>query len=199
MQGQDKKPDDDKTSETPDAAAAPPEVDEATQEAPAQEHENLPAERLYTEDDVQAKLDEASAEAKERMLRVAAEYENFRRRVQKEREQWTTDALERFVADLLPVLDDFDRALAAPGDAASPVLEGVRLTDKQLRAALARHGVEAINPSGQKFDPKLHEAIQRAAPSDVAPPGTVVAVYAKGYTLKGKLLRPARVQVSGEA
>ncbi len=175
----DDQPTDDAAPETAEGAAAP-------------------TQRVWTEAEVKAQLDAATEEAKERVLRVAAEYENYRRRVQREKEQWTSDAIERFALDLLGVLDDFDRALAL-GTESSPVLEGVRLTDKQLRAVLARHGVEAIDPAGQKFDPKLHEAIQRVPPNETSPPGAVVLVFEKGYVLKGKLLRPARVAVAGDA
>ncbi len=156
-------------------------------------------ERVYTEAEVKAAVDAASAEGKDRTLRVAAEYENFRRRVQKEREQWGAEAIERFVADLLGVLDDFDRALLANAGASDAVSQGIRITEKQLRAALARHGVEAVDPVGARFDPKFHEAVQRVPPSEKSPAGTVVVVFEKGYVLKGKLLRPARVQVAGDA
>jgi molecular chaperone GrpE len=178
MQGEEKKTEETPTAET-DASEAAPLV-----------------ERTYRESEVQAKLDAAEAEAKDRVLRVAAEYENFRRRVQREREQWTSDAIERFAGDLLAVLDDFDRALAAKGAKGDAIAEGVRLTDKQLRVVLARHGVECVDPIGAKFDPKFHEAIQRVPPGDKTP-GTIVAVFEKGYTLGGRLLRPARVQVAG--
>ena len=153
-------------------------------------------ERVYTEAEVAERADAAAAEAKERHLRLAAEYDNFRRRVQREKEQWTTEAIERFATDLLGVLDDFDRALAASADAKDAVTTGIRLTDKALRAVLTRHGVECIDPTGAPFDPKLHEAIQRVPSADKAP-GTVLVVFEKGYVLKGKLLRAARVQVAG--
>jgi len=157
------------------------------------------AERAYTQAELTAAVDAAAAESKDRVLRISAEYENFRRRVQKEREQWGAEAIEKFVSDLVGVLDDFDRALLANAGADDPVSQGIRITEKQLRAALARHGVEAVDPLGAKFDPKFHEAIQRAPASEKSPAGTVVAVYEKGYMLKGKLLRPARVQVAGDS
>ena len=166
-------------------AAAPPEVPDA---AP-----------LHTDAELAAAVEAASAESKDRMLRISAEYENFRRRVQKEREQWGAEAIERFVADLLGVLDDFDRALSVKSASAESIVEGVRITEKALCVALSRHGVECVDPAGQKFDPKFHEAIQRVPPTEAAPAGTVAMVFEKGYVLKGKLLRPARVQVAGDA
>jgi molecular chaperone GrpE len=153
-------------------------------------------ERVYTEAEVAERVDAAAADAKDRHLRLAAEYDNFRRRVQREKEQWTSEAIERFATDLLGVLDDFDRALAAAADAKDAVTAGIRLTEKSLRAVLTKHGVECIDPVGAPFDPKLHEAIQRVPAADKAP-GTVVMVFEKGYVLKGKLLRAARVQVAG--
>jgi len=153
-------------------------------------------ERVFTQAEVAEQVEAAAADAKDRHLRLAAEYENFRRRVQREKEQWTNEAIERFVTDLLATLDDFDRALAAAAGATDAVTEGIRLTEKSLRAVLTRHGVECVDPAGAPFDPKLHEAIQRAPSSD-KPPGTVVTVFEKGYVLKGKLLRPARVLVAG--
>lgn len=183
MQGQE-----DDTDETEDFPAEPA----AAAQPPAEE-------RTYAEAEVQAKLDAATAESKDRMLRVAAEYDNYRRRVQREKEQWSAEAVERFVGDLLGVLDDFDRALLSKSESATALLEGVKLTEKQLRAALGRHGVEVIDPApGAKFDPKLHEAIQRVPAADKTPAGSVALVFEKGYSLKGKLLRPARVQVAGE-
>jgi molecular chaperone GrpE len=119
--------------------------------------------------------------------------------VQREREQWTGEAIERFVVDLLQVLDDFDRALGAAGlDAEDALVDGLRLTERKLRGVLAKHGVEVVDPAGMPFDPKLHEAVQKT-PSAEHPPGTVVAVFEKGYTLNGRLLRPARVLVAGGA
>src|SRR6187455_1383134 len=150
-------------------------------------------ERVFTQAEVTEQVEAAAADAKDRHLRLAAEYDNFRRRVQREKEQWTNEAIERFATDLLAVLDDFDRAIAAGAGQSDPVTEGIRLTEKSLRAVLTRHGVECVDPLGAAFDPKLHEAIQRVPSADKAP-GTVVTVFEKGYVLKGKLLRPARVQ-----
>lgn len=154
-------------------------------------------ERVYTQTELDDAVAAAAQESKDRFLRLAAEYDNFRRRVQREKEQYSAEAIERFATDLLAVLDDFDRALALTPDADGAVIEGLRLTERKLRAMLSRHGIECVDPAGQKFDPKFHEAIQRVPAGDKAP-GTVVSVFEKGYTLKGRLLRPARVQVAGE-
>ena len=178
------------SGETPDAETPTGEV------ADASAAEVI--ERVYTQAELDDAVAAAAQESKDRFLRLAAEYDNFRRRVQREKEQYSAEAIERFAGDLLAVLDDFDRALAAKAEAGDAVLEGVRLTERKLRTVLSRHGVETVDPAGQKFDPKLHEAIQRVPPGDKAP-GTVVTVYEKGYTLKGRLLRPARVVVAGDS
>ena len=168
-------------AETPSAGGPPAEI----------------VERVYTQTELDAAAAAAAEESKDRYLRLAAEYDNFRRRVQREKEQYSAEAIERFAGDLIAVLDDFDRALAAKQGSTDAVVEGVRLTERKLRAMLSRHGIECVDPAGQKFDPKFHEAVQRVPAGDKAP-GTVVAVFEKGYTLKGRLLRPARVQVAGD-
>jgi molecular chaperone GrpE len=193
----------DTTAGRPDEAAqarqspepTPDAQDEARAEAQAAAEEPVPA-PLFTEAEVEARLAAASADAKDRYLRLAAEYDNFRRRVAREREQWSAEAVERFALDMIEVLDNFDRALAAKSDDPAAVHEGVRVTEKVLRGALARHGVESIDAAGQMFDPRLHEAVLRAPAADKAQ-GTVLAVFEKGYTLNGRMLRPARVQVAG--
>jgi molecular chaperone GrpE len=180
-----------------------PAIDEnsETAEIPQAETSTLPAEPVFTESELNERIEAAVAEARDRHLRVVAEYENFRKRVQREREMWAAEAVERFVADLLVVADNFDRALQT-GEAAAAkggaILEGVRLTQKQLLGAMAKHGVEVVDPLAQKFDPRFHEAIQRVAAAD-RDPGTVTVVFEKGYTIKGRLVRPARVQVAGDA
>ena len=183
--------DDDDTAET---TGETPDAEPPTAEGTAADI----VERVYTQAELDVAAAAAAEESKDRFLRLAAEYDNFRRRVQREKEQYSAEAIERFAADLLAVLDDFDRALAAKPGSADAVVLGVRLTDKKLRAMLSRHGIECVDPSGQKFDPKFHEAVQRV-PSGDKVPGTVVAVFEKGYTLKGRLLRPARVQVAGDS
>ena len=166
---------------------------------PPTEPAALPAEPVFTEADLSERVAAATAEAKDRHLRLVAEYDNFRKRVQREREMWAAEAIERFVGDLLPVLDNFDRALSAKADDPRASVEGVRLTEKQLRGVLSKNGVETIDPVNAKFDPRFHEAVQRVPAGEKAPAGNVVTVFEKGYTLKGRLLRPARVQVAGDA
>ncbi len=171
-------------AESPDADSEPDTAESA-------------AERVYTDPEVRSMLSAAEEQAKDQRLRVLAEYDNYRRRVAREREQWSQEAIERFARDLLAVVDSFDRALAAAKDADDPVLEGVRVTQRQLLSVLQKHGVEVVDPTGRPFDPRFHEALLRAPRGDAAP-GTVLAVLEKGYLLEGRLLRPARVQVAAE-
>lgn len=158
-------------------------------------------EQLYTEAQVAGRLAALEAQLGDRYLRLAAEYDNFMRRTAKEREEWTQRAIDAFAADLLPVLDSFDRAQALGAADPAAAASGLDVTARQLLAALGKHGVEVVDPAGAPFDPRFHEALLRT-PTPSAAPGTVTAVLEKGYTLRGRLLRAARVQVAsapGEA
>jgi molecular chaperone GrpE len=126
--------------------------------------------------------------------RTQADFENYRKRVARE----SAAALERGVAklckELLPALDNLDRALEAAAQD-DPLLDGVRLVRSELSAALARAGVESFSPTGECFDPALHEAMAHR-PVDGAASGTVVEVYQPGYRLGANVIRPARVLVA---
>lgn len=155
------------------------------------------AERVWTDAEVRALLAQKEAEGQDRLMRLAAEYQNFRRRAEKDRELDREETLGRFVADLLPVVDTFEKALALRGDPAA-ALSGIDGTEKLLRTAFAKHGITPVDPAGQVFDPKLHEALVRAPSADKAP-GTVLHVMEKGWLLRTRLLRPARVAVAAPA
>jgi molecular chaperone GrpE len=180
------------------APQAPPDEalpDEDEDEGEDEGVEAAEPERLFTAAEVREALGGLAAEHEDRRLRLLAEYDNYRRRVLREKEQWSEEALHGFARDLLQVLDSFEKALAARGTDPEALIAGVELTDRQLRAALARHGVAEVEPTGQAFDPRFHEALMRA-PSAEHAPGTVLQVLEKGYTLNGKLLRAARVVVA---
>ena len=131
------------------------------------------------------------------LKRVAAEFENYRKRVLRDQESLVARAHERLVKELLPVLDDLERALAAAEEHEEAKLEeGVRLVHRELAAALAREGLAEIETNGV-FDPHVHEALL-SQPSD-AEEGSVIEVVQKGYKLGDKVLRPARVVVAGPA
>lgn len=131
----------------------------------------------------------------ERLLRKAAELENYKRRAQKEMEDLGKYSNERLLRDFLPVADNLERALDhADTHEAKVVIDGVRLVQKMLDQALAKHGVTGFSAAGKLFDPALHEALMQQD-SDLAP-GTVVTEMAKGYKLHDRLIRPAAVVVA---
>jgi len=131
-------------------------------------------------------------------LRKLAEFDNFRKRVDREREDLRQAALEDFIRELLPVVDNFDRALQHADADSGAFHQGVEMIAKQLHDTLERKGVSEIDPIGESFDPLVHEAVQRIEGGD-HPPGTVVSVMLKGYTLGDRLIRPAMVGVAVEA
>ncbi len=135
--------------------------------------------------------------AKDAALRAAAEAQNARRRAEQDVEKARKFALERFSSDLLSVVDNLERALqsAAEAEDAAAIAEGVDLTLRGLMDALKKHGVEAVDPAGEPFDPQLHQAMTMVPNPDMEP-NTVMDVMQKGYTLNGRLLRPAMVVVS---
>ncbi len=136
-------------------------------------------------------------EKNDRYLRALAEMENTKRRVQREREEYIRYANESMIRELLPVLDNFDRAIEAArarGEAASMV-EGIELIQRELLKVLERFGVERYSALGATFDPTRHEAVSRVASLE-HPENTVVGETLRGYTLNGRVLRPALVAVS---
>lgn len=140
--------------------------------------------------DVAAKRDEYLALAQ----RTQADFENYRKRMAKEAAVAQERGVAKLARELLPALDNLDRALEA-AEADDPLLEGVRLVRGELRAALARVGVESFSPDGEVFDPAWHEAMVHQ-PVDGAPAGTVAEVYQPGYRLGETVIRPARVVVA---
>lgn len=147
-------------------------------------------------DALEAKTREAE-EHRDRYLRAAAEFDNARKRAAREREEYTRYVNESLLRELLPVLDNFDRALqAARGEpAAAAVTAGVELTQREFLRVLEKFGVTPFPSVGQPFDPERHEAIARV-PAQGRPEGTVVDETARGYLLNGRVLRPAMVTVA---
>jgi molecular chaperone GrpE len=134
----------------------------------------------------------------EQMLRVRAEGENFRKRLQREKDDFVRFAREGFIRDLLPVKDNLERALAHAEDDPASIVDGVKLTLEQFASILQGMGVEEITSRGEPFDPARHEAMAQVESDDCAP-NTVVDELQKGYTLHGRLLRPAMVTVAKAA
>lgn len=147
-----------------------------------------------------AELEKAQQEIidlKDSSLRVQAEAQNIRRRSEGEVDKARKFALEKFATELLPVMDNLERALQAAGEGASD-MDGVELTRKSLEDVFKRFKIEAVNPAGEPFDPQLHQAMSMIENPDCEP-NTVLNVIQKGYSLNGRLLRPAMVMVSKAA
>lgn len=148
--------------------------------------------------ELQAKLTEAEEKAAqnwERVLRIQADMENAQRRATRDIENAHKYALEKFVLELLPIIDSLERAANLPEDQQHSVLEGVKLTLQMLHTAFEKFGIVQVDPMGKLFNPELHQAISTEVNGDV-PPGTVLNVLQKGYLLNNRLVRPALVVVS---
>jgi len=182
-------------SEQPENVEEPTAAEEAGEAAEAAEEAVVDlAEAEVTLETLQDEL----AAAKDAALRAQAEALNARRRSEADVEKARKFALERFVGDLLPVVDNLERALESAGgdsDEAKAIAEGVDLTLKGLLDALKKHHVEQINPEGEPFDPQVHQAMTMIESPDCEP-NSVLLVMQKGYTLNGRLIRPAMVTVS---
>jgi molecular chaperone GrpE len=162
----------------------------------------LPAEEesdddVVAEEELAALAEELEATRRERdeyldaLRRLKAEFENSRKRQQRERVRILETASERLVVELLPVLDNLDRALEAEGD----IHEGVRAIRDQLVAVLGEEGLLSVASDGQPFDPNVHEAVM-SQPSEEHEEGTILQTFQRGYVLNGKPIRPAKVVVA---
>jgi molecular chaperone GrpE len=185
-------------SEGSDAAPGSP-GEAATSEAQelAQEEEQAAEAEMTKLQEMLAELETKCAFAEDQHLRVVAELQNYKRRVQQEKQQLAQFATEGLVTELILVLDNFERAMEVPVDSAGAecLRAGVQMIYDQVQNVLTSHGVERIEAFGQDFDPHLHEAVEKEE-STVLPPNVIVAELAKGYQLNGRLLRPARVRVT---
>jgi molecular chaperone GrpE len=152
---------------------------------------------------LQKQLKQAQKEAQdhwERVLRIQADMENLKRRTQKDLENAHKYALEKFAKELLSVIDSLELGIQASTSDNPEVValrEGSELTVKQFEAVFAKFNIEAIDPSGQPFDPELHQAMSMQPTAD-AEPNTVINVFQKGYCLNGRLIRPAMVVVAAK-
>ena len=141
------------------------------------------------------------ADQKDGVIRAAADVDNIRRRAAQDVEKAHKFALEKFANELLPVIDNLERAIEfsdKENETLKPLLEGIDMTVKSFNDAVAKFGVEIVNPQGEQFNPEFHQAMSIQPSNDVTP-NTVLAVMQKGYTLNGRLLRPAMVMVSKAA
>jgi molecular chaperone GrpE len=149
--------------------------------------------RPLTRDEVEA-LRRENEELREQLLRRRADFDNYRKRVERDRQEMGTEAAASLLRELLPSLDNLDRALEAGGDAEA-LRGGVELIRRDLLAVLEAQGVTAEDPTGQPFDPLRHQALSHD-PAPGVPEGTVVSVLRRGYSFRDRLLRPALVTVA---
>ncbi len=145
-----------------------------------------------------ARLQSEKDELTQTMVRRQADFENYRKRVERERDEERRRGTERLLEDLIPVLDAFDRALRAHDNPAyEEYRKGLELIYRQLWDTAARHGLERIAAAGKEFDPRFHQAIERVETAE-HPEGTIVEVLQDGYLFHGRVLRPSIVRVAAQ-
>jgi len=170
------------------AAEAAKSAEKKTEEQKTEAEENPDIAKLAAERD----------EARDQLLRTMADYDNYRKRLARENERTRKLAAEAIVRDLLPVLDNLERAVDHAGADAGPLAEGVQMVLDQFRAVLEKHGLKKIPALNEPFDPNVHEAVMQAESTEL-PPDHVVQEFEKGYTLGDYILRPSKVVVSKSA
>lgn len=143
-----------------------------------------------------AAKDQALKECEERVKRLQADFENFRRRTRQEKEELSAVVAQSLIKELLPLLDNFERALAADlGCDKDAVKSGIEMIYKQLLTTLERNGLEKIEAVGAKFDPNFHEAVMRVA-DEAQEEDTVLEELQRGYSVRGRVIRPSMVKVA---
>ncbi|MBT2582351.1 nucleotide exchange factor GrpE [Planococcus sp. ISL-109] len=178
-------------------------VKQAEEQAPNDTETTVSAEALEAESDTDKPVDEiaelkAQIEAEQnKYLRLLADYDNFKRRTKLDQEIAKKFRSQSLLTDLLPVLDNFERALATEtkSDESPTLLKGVEMVQKSLLDAVKAEGLEEIKSAGEPFDPHVHQAVIQESDSE-AEPGMVLQELQKGYTLNGRVLRPAMVKVN---
>ena len=187
----------DESQDNPDSDAPTPAPDGPASDVPTSTPapapaEPSPAERVAT-------LEAEKAELKDRMLRIAAEFENYKKRTRKEMSEHEAKARESVLREFLEIADNLERAISSWKEGeqkdVKSVQDGVDLVLRLFKSKLERHSVTAIVAKGQPFDPRVHDAISQAPSADV-PPGTVLHELQKGYRVGERLLRPAMVVVA---
>ena len=176
---------------------------ETTEEQPVEDVTDTEAEPAdVTVEDVPAEADKTAEleaqlqEKNDRILRLQADFENFRRRTAKEKEELAAVITQNLLTDLLPLLDNFERAMTVEQTDGEAFQKGVEMIFTQLREVMEKHGLENIEAEGAPFDPNVHQAVMRVENPDVED-GTITQVLQKGYQAKGRVIRPAMVQVAG--
>ena len=173
------------------SAASPPAASTAEGAGAAAEPARETPEQTVT------RLEREKAETHDRMLRIAADFENYKRRSKREQDDAAIRAKEGVLKEVLPVLDNLDRALQATsrGGSVEALAQGVKLVEKQLLTGLEKFGIKSFESKGQPFDPARHEAIQQIETAEFSP-GVVAEEFARGYFIGERLLRPAMVAVA---
>ena len=173
-----------------DAAEAP------SEDAKGDAAETQAGEAPEDADALREKYEAELAEKENRYLRLQADFENFRRRTRQEKEELAAVVTQNLLKDMLPFLDNFERALAAEGSDEGGLRAGVEMMYKQMVEALKKEGLEYIETKGKPFDPNFHQAVMRVEDAEKED-GTIVAELQKGYMVKGRVIRPSMVQVVG--
>jgi len=140
-------------------------------------------------------LEEELVTMKDRYMRLMADFDNFRKRQIREREEWIKRANEGLLADFLPIVDHLDIALGKEKDATTPFVAGIKMVYDQFVATLEKNNVIPVDAKGQPFNPEWHEALSQV-PSETVPANEVIEQFRRGWSLSGRLLRPAQVIVS---
>lgn len=143
-------------------------------------------------------LSQKVSELEEKILRLLADSENLKKRVEKEKEEMAKYAISSFAKDILTIRDNLKRALSSCKDETSPIVEGIKLTMSEMDKTLSKHGVSIIDPLNKKFDPHLHQAMFEVSRDDIES-GVVVEIVQDGFMISGRLLRPSLVGVSKKA
>ena len=175
--------------EEAEEAEASPAEGGAEAEAPEEPKEEVTLAKEELE-----KLQAAVQEKEERVLRLQADFENFRRRTAKEKEELSAVVTQGILKDMLPLLDNFERAMAAEAKDIDSFKQGVEMIFKQFGEVLVKNGLEHIEVEGQKFDPNFHQAVMRVENPDLEDE-TIAQELQKGYMVKGRVIRPSMVQV----
>ncbi len=201
MMAKRKKPSPNETPATEPAAdeVRAPEPNSAEAAPPAEPQSVDETAQPEASDSEIASMRQDNAQLQDQLLRLRADFDNFRKRMQRERVEMARTANESLLQALLPVVDHMDLALDAIDDAAeNPFAEGVRMVREQMLGVLRQFGVAPLQTEGQPFDPHFHDAISHL-PSETVPENTVLAQTRRGYLLEDRLLRPAQVVVSSGA
>ena len=175
-------------------------IDEATLESEttseaAPEAEAEVVVEAASEPEPEAEPEPGVAELKDQLVRLAADFENFKKRTRREKEDIRKFANEQLLKDILPPLDNLNRALAHVEDRSNPLVQGIEMVAKQFLDILGGYGVTPVESKGQAFDPAVHDAMGQT-PSEDIEPGCIADEFEKGYMMHGRLLRPAKVIVA---